>query len=129
MGPEAMGVANANLVWSDEKVCRNFLCGTCPHALFTNTVSTISIKSPFPSPSPPNEICKTNTNNNMNIKNQHKLLPTLCYLLENGPRRLPKIPHRATKDGIQRSERSIPKRSDIQQVSNGIRVEYLCVCG
>ena len=40
MGPEAMGVANANLVWSDEKVCRNFLCGTCPHALFTNTVSS-----------------------------------------------------------------------------------------
>lgn len=39
MGPEAMGVANANLVWSDEKVCRNFLCGTCPHTLFTNTVS------------------------------------------------------------------------------------------
>ena len=39
MGPEAMGVANANLVWSDDKVCRNFLCGTCPHTLFTNTVS------------------------------------------------------------------------------------------
>ena len=38
MGPEAMGVANANLTWSDEKVCRNFLCGTCPHTLFTNTV-------------------------------------------------------------------------------------------
>ncbi|KAJ7581162.1 hypothetical protein C8J56DRAFT_959266 [Mycena floridula] len=37
MGPEAMGVANANLTWSDDKVCRNFLCGTCPHALFTNT--------------------------------------------------------------------------------------------
>ncbi|KAJ7698971.1 small nuclear ribonucleoprotein [Mycena rosella] len=37
MGPEATGVANANLVWNDEKVCRNFLCGTCPHALFTNT--------------------------------------------------------------------------------------------
>ncbi|EIN07259.1 small nuclear ribonucleo protein [Punctularia strigosozonata HHB-11173 SS5] len=37
MGPEAMGVANANLHWSDEKVCRNFLCGTCPHTLFTNT--------------------------------------------------------------------------------------------
>ncbi|TCD64539.1 splicing factor [Steccherinum ochraceum] len=37
MGPEAMGVANANLIWSDEKVCRNFLCGTCPHTLFTNT--------------------------------------------------------------------------------------------
>lgn len=41
MGPEAMGVANANLVWSDDKVCRNFLCGTCPHALFTNTVSSL----------------------------------------------------------------------------------------
>ena len=26
MGPEAMGVANANLTWSDEKVCRNFCC-------------------------------------------------------------------------------------------------------
>ncbi|KAI5116341.1 hypothetical protein M0805_009177 [Coniferiporia weirii] len=37
MGPEAMGVANANLSWQDEKVCRNFLCGTCPHILFTNT--------------------------------------------------------------------------------------------
>jgi hypothetical protein len=38
MGPEAMGIATVNLVWSDEKVCRNFLCGTCPHTLFTNTV-------------------------------------------------------------------------------------------
>jgi hypothetical protein len=37
MGPEAMGAVNANLVWTDDKVCRNFLCGTCPHALFTNT--------------------------------------------------------------------------------------------
>lgn len=38
MGPEAMGVTNQNLAWPDDKVCRNFLCGTCPHALFTNTV-------------------------------------------------------------------------------------------
>jgi len=37
MGPEAMGVTNQNLNWWDEKVCRNFLCGTCPHILFTNT--------------------------------------------------------------------------------------------
>ncbi|PAV24047.1 small nuclear ribonucleo [Pyrrhoderma noxium] len=37
MGPEAMGVANANLHWQDEKVCRNYLCGICPHVLFTNT--------------------------------------------------------------------------------------------
>jgi len=32
-----MGLQNANLVWHDDKVCRNFLCGTCPHTLFTNT--------------------------------------------------------------------------------------------
>jgi len=37
MGPEAMGIATVNLSWPDEKVCRNFLCGTCPHTLFTNT--------------------------------------------------------------------------------------------
>jgi len=37
MGPETMGLQNANLVWSDDKVCKNFLCGTCPHSLFTNT--------------------------------------------------------------------------------------------
>jgi hypothetical protein len=45
MGPEAMGVANADLVWNDDKVCRNFLCGTCPHALFTNTVGTVVLAS------------------------------------------------------------------------------------
>ena len=45
MGPEAMGVAQQHLEWPDEKVCRNFLCGTCPHTLFTNTVR------PLPSPS------------------------------------------------------------------------------
>jgi hypothetical protein len=55
MGPEAMGVANANLHWSDEKVCRNFLCGTCPHTLFTNTVRltfascSISLSAFYPS--------------------------------------------------------------------------------
>ncbi|KAG8929148.1 splicing factor [Tulasnella sp. 419] len=37
MGPEAMGTVDANLTWDSEKVCRNYLCGTCPHALFTNT--------------------------------------------------------------------------------------------
>jgi len=42
MGPEAMGTVDANLTWDSEKVCRNFLCGTCPHALFTNTVSYFS---------------------------------------------------------------------------------------
>ncbi|KZT53992.1 LUC7-domain-containing protein [Calocera cornea HHB12733] len=37
MGPEAMGSVPQNINWEDEKVCRNFLCGTCPHTLFTNT--------------------------------------------------------------------------------------------
>ena len=48
MGPEAMGVSNANLHWSDEKVCRNFLCGTCPHTLFTNTVSLLPFCARIP---------------------------------------------------------------------------------
>ncbi|KAJ1029116.1 hypothetical protein NDA18_002744 [Ustilago nuda] len=37
MGPEAMGIPTANLHFTDPKVCRNFLCGTCPHDLFANT--------------------------------------------------------------------------------------------
>ncbi|KZV89842.1 LUC7-domain-containing protein [Exidia glandulosa HHB12029] len=37
MGPEAMGLAVANFGWEDERTCRNWLCGTCPHILFTNT--------------------------------------------------------------------------------------------
>jgi len=47
MGPEAMGLANANIQWSDDKVCKNFLCGTCPHTLFTNTVGLILIPLAF----------------------------------------------------------------------------------
>jgi len=39
MGPEAMGVQVVNLDWWDERVCRNFLFGTCPHLIFGNTVS------------------------------------------------------------------------------------------
>ncbi|KAL9940444.1 hypothetical protein V8E36_001149 [Tilletia maclaganii] len=37
MGPEAMGTAQANLHFTDNKVCRNFLCAVCPHDLFLNT--------------------------------------------------------------------------------------------
>lgn len=37
MGPEAMGVTTAKLHFTDDKVCRNFLCGICPHDLFSNT--------------------------------------------------------------------------------------------
>ncbi|EPQ30549.1 uncharacterized protein PFL1_02074 [Pseudozyma flocculosa PF-1] len=37
MGPEAFGSATATLHFTDPKVCRNFLCGTCPHDLFSNT--------------------------------------------------------------------------------------------
>ena len=39
MGPEAMGVQVVSLDWWSEKVCRNFLFGTCPHLIFGNTVS------------------------------------------------------------------------------------------
>nr|XP_019046562.1 small nuclear ribonucleoprotein [Kwoniella bestiolae CBS 10118]OCF25492.1 small nuclear ribonucleoprotein [Kwoniella bestiolae CBS 10118] len=37
MGPEAMGIQPINVDWWSEKVCRNFLFGTCPHILFGNT--------------------------------------------------------------------------------------------
>ncbi|UZJ52601.1 hypothetical protein CBS101457_001921 [Exobasidium rhododendri] len=37
MGPEAMGLTTQQLHFTDDKVCRNFLCGTCPHDLFSNT--------------------------------------------------------------------------------------------
>lgn len=50
MGPETMGLVNSNLVWSDDKVCRNFLCGTCPHTLFTNTVRRSPVFNLHPSP-------------------------------------------------------------------------------
>ena len=38
MGPEAMGIKQQNYEWWDEKICRNFLFGTCPHLVFGNTV-------------------------------------------------------------------------------------------
>lgn len=37
MGPEAMGVNPIQADWWDPKVCRNYLCGTCPHDVFGNT--------------------------------------------------------------------------------------------
>ena len=41
MGPEAMGLTIVNYNWYDDKVCKNFLFGTCPHIVFSNTVSSI----------------------------------------------------------------------------------------
>ena len=46
MGPEAMGVPVINLDWWNEKVCRNYLFGTCPHLIFGNTVSRIEAQGP-----------------------------------------------------------------------------------
>jgi len=37
MGAEAMGTIPQDTKFTDAKVCRNFLCGQCPHDLFTNT--------------------------------------------------------------------------------------------
>ncbi|WFD37632.1 splicing factor [Malassezia japonica] len=37
MGPEVMGTADKDMHFTDPKVCRNFLCGVCPHDLFSNT--------------------------------------------------------------------------------------------
>jgi len=37
-----MGIKQQNYDWWDEKVCRNFLFGTCPHLVFGNTVRQAS---------------------------------------------------------------------------------------
>ncbi|KAL7415869.1 hypothetical protein BDY24DRAFT_337756 [Mrakia frigida] len=37
MGAESMGIIKVKLHFSDDKVCKNYLCGTCPHIVFTNT--------------------------------------------------------------------------------------------
>ncbi|CAD6580793.1 MAG: splicing factor [Cyphobasidiales sp. Tagirdzhanova-0007] len=37
MGAEAMGTVPEDTKFTDAKVCKNQLCGTCPHELFTNT--------------------------------------------------------------------------------------------
>ncbi|EGF99112.1 uncharacterized protein MELLADRAFT_45811, partial [Melampsora larici-populina 98AG31] len=37
MGAEAMGIIQVDLKFTDLKVCRSYLCGACPHDLFTNT--------------------------------------------------------------------------------------------
>lgn len=88
MGPEAMGITNAHLEWYDDKVCRNFLCGTCPHTLFTNTVSLILLAL------------------------LHMLTElresSLFYSVENGPRCLPEITHRPPENRIPASKGEEP---------------------
>ena len=37
-----MGVQPINVDWWDPKVCKNFICGTCPHDIFGNTVSGLA---------------------------------------------------------------------------------------
>ncbi|KAI9003182.1 small nuclear ribonucleoprotein [Gaertneriomyces semiglobifer] len=37
MGKEALGGVPDTVKFTDPQVCRNFLCGLCPHDLFTNT--------------------------------------------------------------------------------------------
>ncbi|KAI8910580.1 LUC7-domain-containing protein [Powellomyces hirtus] len=37
MGKEALGGTPDNMKFTDPQVCRNYLCGLCPHDLFTNT--------------------------------------------------------------------------------------------
>lgn len=51
MGAEAMGITTTQLSITDEKVCKNFLCGTCPHVVFTNTVSPEQSSPPPSAPS------------------------------------------------------------------------------
>jgi len=37
MGSQALGIPDDNLDFRDPNICRSFLCGCCPHDLFTNT--------------------------------------------------------------------------------------------
>ncbi|KAJ3168637.1 splicing factor [Geranomyces variabilis] len=37
MGKEALGGTPDNMKFTDPQACRNYLCGLCPHDLFTNT--------------------------------------------------------------------------------------------
>ncbi|KAJ3045561.1 splicing factor [Rhizophlyctis rosea] len=37
MGKEALGGIPDNIKYTDAKVCKSYLCGLCPHDLFTNT--------------------------------------------------------------------------------------------
>lgn len=43
MGAEAMGIIQADISLWDLKACRPFICGICPHDLFTNTVSSLHV--------------------------------------------------------------------------------------
>lgn len=103
MGPEAMGVANANLVWSDEKVCRNFLCGTCPHTLFTNTVSNRVV--------PP-------------AGERH-----LTAFVENGSWCMPEVTYRTPQDRVPTGTGGRPEQPYICTIPDGIRVEHIRICG
>lgn len=41
MGAESMGIVTVQLSLTDDKVCKNYLCGTCPHVVFQNTVRPV----------------------------------------------------------------------------------------
>ena len=44
MGPYRNGDTRRTIrTFSDPEVCKNFLCGLCPHTLFTNTVSDLEL--------------------------------------------------------------------------------------
>lgn len=45
-----MGVTVIKLDWWDDRVCRNFLFGTCPHLIFGNTVRAAILSSTLPFP-------------------------------------------------------------------------------
>lgn len=45
MGAEAMGFKSIQIHFTDPQVCRNNLCGICPHDLFSNTVSLCIVRT------------------------------------------------------------------------------------
>lgn len=100
MGPEAMGITQVNVDWWDPRVCRNFLCGTCPHEIFGNTV----------------RFCLSCI---LSMTYQ-------CYI-ENGHGSLPQAPLGHHRKSIPGSESRQPARPPIRRVRAGIPEQHLCV--
>ena len=100
MGPEAMGITQVNVDWWDPRVCRNFLCGTCPHEIFGNTVR---------------------------FRLSRILSMTYECCTENGHGSLPQAALGHHRKGLPGSQSCQPARSTIRRVRAGIPEQHLCI--
>jgi hypothetical protein len=114
MGAEAMGITQQNVDWWDEKVCRNYLFGTCPHILFGNTVSIE---------------CRVSASR---VESKRTIRTTLSFaprVAENGPRYLPQTPLRADPQTVPRTCRGQSLRPPRRRLPPRAREQPLRLCG